>query len=124
MPYSAAALSIATELHRERGLRVEAVAVVLREIAALVQRRWKHGDSLRIPGLGTVEPVYHRPRIVKPGIHHLRGATFKIPFRKTVRLRPDPALIEDQGSVVQIGVAAQSRGQERIREMFNGIEKP
>jgi len=71
---------------------VDTVAAVMYGMADAVHDNWQRGRRTRIPGLGTIEPIWRGSRTV---VHNLPGRPrrrTRIGPRRSVRLRPSSRL--------------------------------
>jgi len=99
---------VARDLHARFGINIHTTTEVLRALAALAQECIWNGETLYVPGLGTIHPKYKRPKRVVCNLPHpnLRGKTFEVPLRVTAALKAARAFLREERVPVSAEVLA------------------
>jgi len=106
MPYS----HVTMELRRRYGFHPPTSAEIIRGLVEIIKDEVARGQSVDVPGLGTIQPLYQAPKTVVSNLPTLKGKTFRVPLRVRPFLRPSPALLRE------VPVALSDEERSRMRD--------
>ena len=105
---------MAREASRYSGIDVKVCAAVLMGVALAVSNAWRRNRRIRLPGIGTIEPTFADPHWKVCNLPGQVGRRYRIPPRRSIRIRPAPCLqdkaYDSVGIPLPTSESAPSRG--------------